>query len=123
VLMDARMSEIYAARYRWHGTAWQVRQLPGLWAPDALGAAWSESPPARWSGTARALFDDRLNQACPPQRRIDEGADRAAALLSLARQAWLDGCGLDASQALPLYLRDKVALTTQERAAAKAAVA
>jgi tRNA threonylcarbamoyladenosine biosynthesis protein TsaB len=123
VLMDARMGEIYAARYRWQGSAWQVRQLPGLWAPDALGAAWAESPPGWWSGTAQGLFDDRLRLACPPQRRIDEGPDRAAALLSLARQAWMDGCGLDASQALPLYLRDKVALTTQERAAAKAAAA
>ena len=48
-------------------------------------------------------------------------ANRAAALLRLARQAWADGPHLPADQALPLYLRDKVALTTAEREAARLA--
>ncbi|MEZ0308283.1 MAG: hypothetical protein ACAH21_10190, partial [Ramlibacter sp.] len=43
--------------------------------------------------------------------------DRAAALLRLSRAAWQAGATLPAEQALPLYLRDKVALTTAERAA------
>jgi tRNA threonylcarbamoyladenosine biosynthesis protein TsaB len=49
--------------------------------------------------------------------------DRAAALANLARQAWLQGQAVDAALALPLYLRDKVALTTAEREAAAAAKA
>jgi hypothetical protein len=44
-------------------------------------------------------------------------ADRAAALLRLAWQAWHAGQALPAEQALPVYLRDKVALTTAERLA------
>ena len=37
--------------------------------------------------------------------------------MRLAQQAWTDGEGMDAALALPLYLRDKVALTTAEREA------
>ena len=49
--------------------------------------------------------------------------DRAAALLRLARQKATRETGIDAALALPLYLRDKVALTTAEREAAKRAKA
>jgi tRNA threonylcarbamoyladenosine biosynthesis protein TsaB len=41
----------------------------------------------------------------------------ATALAALARTAWARGETLDAAQALPLYVRDKVALTTAEREA------
>ena len=43
--------------------------------------------------------------------------DRAAALLRLAQAAWAGGRSLPADQALPLYLRDKVAFTSAERLA------
>jgi tRNA threonylcarbamoyladenosine biosynthesis protein TsaB len=43
--------------------------------------------------------------------------DRAQALLRLANQAWHQGLAVPAEQALPVYLRDKVALTTAERLA------
>jgi len=49
--------------------------------------------------------------------------DRATALLRLAVAAHARGEGVDAAQALPLYLRDKVALTTLEREAVRAAAA
>ncbi len=55
----------------------------------------SVAPPLQGRGHARALV---------------------AALLRLAEAAWADGAALAADQALPLYLRDKVALTTAERA-------
>ena len=38
-------------------------------------------------------------------------------------RAWRDGAGVDAAEALPLYVRDKVAQTTRERDAARAAAA
>ena len=41
--------------------------------------------------------------------------------MRLAVQAMAAGQGVDAADALPLYLRDKVALTTQEREAARLA--
>jgi tRNA threonylcarbamoyladenosine biosynthesis protein TsaB len=48
-------------------------------------------------------------------------ADRAGALLSLSRCAFADGAVIAPEHAAPLYLRDKVALTTEERAVARRA--
>jgi tRNA threonylcarbamoyladenosine biosynthesis protein TsaB len=59
----------------------------------------------------------------PPAGGLPEPTGRAAALLRLAEVAWATGQALPAAQALPLYLRDKVAQTTAERTAAKAAAA
>jgi tRNA threonylcarbamoyladenosine biosynthesis protein TsaB len=53
-------------------------------------------------------------------RTIAPTRDRAAALAALARTAWSRGEGVDAAEAVPLYLRDKVALTTAEREASRA---
>jgi tRNA threonylcarbamoyladenosine biosynthesis protein TsaB len=44
----------------------------------------------------------------------------AAALLRLATAAWTAGAAVPAEQALPLYIRDKVAQTTDERMHLKA---
>ncbi len=123
VVMDARMGQAYAARYRWSGGVWQVVQPPGLWAVDSLAAAWSTQPPATTAGSGLAVFDADLQRACPPAGRVELGGDRATALLALAASAWSAGAALDAADALPLYLRDKVAQTTEERAAARAALA
>lgn len=121
VAMDARMGEVYAARYRQVGGRWQELQAPGLWTPARLVAQWAPDPPAVASGSALAVFEAEFMPACPRARWIDAGPARAAALLTLADQAWRDGAGVDAAQALPLYLRDKVAQTTAERAAQRAA--
>ncbi|HNR91826.1 MAG TPA: tRNA (adenosine(37)-N6)-threonylcarbamoyltransferase complex dimerization subunit type 1 TsaB, partial [Dokdonella sp.] len=45
---------------------------------------------------------------------------QAAAIARLAVPLLAGGHGLDAEQALPVYLRDKVAFTTSEREAARA---
>jgi tRNA threonylcarbamoyladenosine biosynthesis protein TsaB len=47
-----------------------------------------------------------------PEARIN-----AEALAALAGRAWQAGAGVDPAAALPLYVRDKVAETTRERAA------
>lgn len=118
VAMDARMDEVYAAAYRWAGLRWQVAQPPALWTLEALRACWQARPPAAASGSALAAFGDRLGLPAGVPRF--DAADRAAALMRLAQMAWRDGAAIDAAQALPLYLRDKVALTTAEREAARA---
>lgn len=121
VAMDARMDEVYAAPYRWVDGAWQALRAPALWTLPALAAAWREAPPACVAGSALAAFGARLPVG--NASRVDAVHDRSAALAHLARAAWQRGEGIDAAQALPLYLRDKVALTTAEREAAKAMAA
>jgi len=121
VAMDARMDEAYAARYRWQAGAWQLLQAPALFTLPALQAAWTDAPPRAVAGSAWPAFGPRL--PVPGGAAVYAEADRAAALLRLALQAAAAGAGVDAADALPLYLRDKVAFTTQERAALRAAAA
>ena len=135
VAMDARMDEVYAAAYRYTGddshtgegspihaggrAGWQKWLAPRLWTLPALVDSWAAAPPARVAGNALAVFADRL--PAPGARTWPTCADRAAALLQLAAQAWHRGDRQPADQALPLYLRDKVAQTTAERQALRRA--
>jgi tRNA threonylcarbamoyladenosine biosynthesis protein TsaB len=116
VAMDARMDEVYAAAYRRRGRLGgggrAAPERPGHLA-GPLGAA-----PLRLAGNAPAAFGERL--PLPAGSRVwGTQQDRAGAALRLAREAWGQGRGLPPEQALPVYLRDKVALTTAEREALK----
>lgn len=119
VVMDARMGEVYAGRYRWTPPRWQVLQQPALLTLQVLHARWAQQPPLCVAGTASSAFGDALR--CGAALRADDRFDRAAALARVAQQRWRDAGGVDAAAALPLYLRDKVALTTAERDALRAA--
>lgn len=131
VAQDARMDEIYAAAYCWQGKRpgrWQTLVAPALYTIDALNARWSPmlaSPAAQWglAGSAFLAIGERLHRH--RGQLIDDAAagSRAASLASLAVMFWQDGVRLDAALAVPLYLRDKVALTTAEREADRAAKA
>ena len=113
VVMDARMQEVYAAHYHFDGRAWQVLLAPQLWPLAALAALWQASPPQQVAGNACSTFAAQLpwgSATCWPHC-----ANRAVALLRLAEAAWHSGATIPADQALPLYLRNKVAQTTAER--------
>ena len=118
VAMDARMDEVYAARYRLHADRWQALEVPALYALDALAARWHAEPPSAVVGSAVQAFAQRL----PFGTAFTQAAvrDRAGALLRLALQRHADGATVEPAQAMPLYLRDKVALTSAERDAARA---
>lgn len=118
VAMDARMDEVYAGAYRWHGGAWQVEHAPALYDLETLRLRWHAAPPVAVAGSALPAFGDRL----PAGEAVCVGDElpRSEAMLRVATQAWVAGDAIDAAQALPLYLRDKVALTTAERDALRA---
>lgn len=114
---DARMSEIYYAAYR--------RTFDGLvevMAPACGGAAEARLPAdGRWFGfgTAFGAYADSL---VPALGEALEGFDGspvplASSIARLAAQRFLRGEVLDPALAAPLYVRDKVAMTTQERLA------
>lgn len=118
VAMDARMGEVYAAHYRHATGRWHTVVAPSLWAPADLIAQWRVQPPACVAGSAVAAFGADL--VADARGTVVDAAPDGAALLACARQAWQDGAACDASHALPLYLRDRVALTTAERASIRA---
>ena len=111
--LDARMSEVYHAGYRWADGLWHATHALGLCAPEALQVPEGLSV----VGNAQAAYAERL----APQAAHRVALPTATALLRLAPRLMADGHLVDASYALPLYIRDKVALTTAEREAARAA--
>jgi tRNA threonylcarbamoyladenosine biosynthesis protein TsaB len=119
VAMDARMDEVYAGAYRWQGQGWAVVHAPALYSVEALNAAWQAAPPAAVCGSALHVFGPRL--ALGAALAVPEERSRAEALADVALQRFAQGHTVDAAHALPVYLRDKVALTTQEREAARLA--
>lgn len=115
-LLDARMDEVYAARYRWDGALWQRDGDITLAAPEAL-----ELPPeCRLAGNVFGAYGHRLPMG---DRQAVVTVPMAGALLRLAPAMIAAGQARAAEQALPLYVRDKVAQTTAEREAARAASA
>ncbi|MCV2357078.1 tRNA (adenosine(37)-N6)-threonylcarbamoyltransferase complex dimerization subunit type 1 TsaB [Paucibacter sp. B2R-40] len=120
VAMDARMGEIYAACYAWRLGVWSTEVEPALYTPARLCDAWLVQPPVAVAGSALAVFADQLALAEQPSCRLwPRSQSRAAALATLAAQAWAAGAQVDAAEAMPVYVRDKVAQTTAERLAAR----
>ena len=112
-LLDARMDEVYAAGYACSGGLWRRQGAIQLLRPEAVAV------PAGWTlaGNAFAAYGPRL----PAAHARVEAAPTAEALLRLAPGLLAAGEGRPADAALPVYIRDKVAQTTQERAALQAA--
>ena len=131
-VMDARMEQVYVAAYeftpnasdaadetnRMQGT-WRCVQPPELHSPESLH--W----PAEWAqdsfiaaGNAWPVYAGRWPaEFTAPQVMA---LPTAAALLRLAPAAWAAGAAVPPEEALPLYIRDKVAQTTDERMQIKA---
>jgi len=112
-VLDARMDEVYAARYQWQDSAWHGAGDLGLSAPQAV-----QVPPG-WTvaGNAQAAYGERLAPGAVHVHALPTGV----ALLRLAPHLLATGHAVTAAAAQPLYIRDKVAQTTAERAAAQAA--
>src|SRR2546425_360092 len=90
VAMDARMDEVYAARYRWDGQRWHTERDPALYTLEALAAQWRAQPPAAVAGSAIEAFGDRL-PVPSSAKRVPQARSRGAALARLAQQAWQQG--------------------------------
>lgn len=111
-VLDARMDEVYHGRYEYRDGHWRRVGSITLVRPQDVQV------PAGWvlAGNAAPVYGDRLPLSCAV-----EAAPTAAALLRLAPALLSTGHGGAATDATPLYIRDKVAQTTEERAAARAA--
>jgi len=112
-LLDARMDEMYAAGYAYLHGQWQQVNGYRLLRPEELVCETDFA----LAGNVFVTYGARLG--APAVRRIDT-CPTATALLRLAPALLAAGAALRAEQALPLYIRDKVAKTTVERAAEKA---
>jgi len=115
--LDARMAELYFAVYEKRGEVWHALVEPCLCKPeDAPALAGND-----WFGVGSgfAAHGDTLQAHYARQfQAIDSSqVPQAAAIAQLSVAQFSQGLGVDAALALPLYLRDKVALKTSEREA------
>jgi len=108
-VLDARMDQVYAAGYDF-GVEWSASEAE-LLAPEAVVL------PEGWvlAGNAFAAYGERLPRATARH----EVLPTAAAMLRLAPALLAAGRTVAPAEAWPLYVRDKVAQTTEERAALK----
>jgi tRNA threonylcarbamoyladenosine biosynthesis protein TsaB len=113
--LDARMGEVYVCNYDFDSTLRSIDAGYHLKTPQNLLEN-LDSQPTLLAGNIRPALDTQLPEeikalphlACLPT---------ATALLRLAPSLIAAGGLVEAQDALPLYIRDKVALTTAEREA------
>jgi len=118
-LLDARMNQIYAAAWqRAADRGWQPTLSPCLVDPDALSVLPIEH-------SCRAVAGTALNEYPEAARWCHEAGLRdaqarhptAEALAHVGAVRYLRGERQDPADAVPVYVRDRVALTTAERLA------
>lgn len=107
--LDARMGQVYAAHYEWQAGQWQCRRPAYAVAPQDMDI------PEGWraAGNAYAVYPGQWRESCAQLWVLPT----AKSLLALAPALWLQGAALPAAQAQPVYVRDRVALSTAERQA------
>mgnify|MGYP001576996357 CR=1 FL=1 len=118
-LLDARMDEMYVQRFACDAGRWTSLADCALMRPENLPLDPADSLLA---GNVFGVYAARL-PVFPDNLPRLTALPTAAAMLRLAPALLAAGQGVPASQALPLYVRDKVALTTEERARVKAGIA
>jgi tRNA threonylcarbamoyladenosine biosynthesis protein TsaB len=115
-VLDARMGEVYHAVYEKHKDVWATMSEPCLCMPEDAPSVHGEE----WYGVGSgfALHVKALGARYDGQLLGMDGSlvPQAAEIATLGAAQFALGLGMDAAEALPLYLRDKVALKTSERA-------
>ncbi|MDO8347867.1 MAG: tRNA (adenosine(37)-N6)-threonylcarbamoyltransferase complex dimerization subunit type 1 TsaB [Rugosibacter sp.] len=121
-VLDARMNEVYGAAYAVAGEGVHELMPPQCAAPAVLPAPALCVPPGtflggRAVGDGFAVYGEVLLPRTSGIVHIPELYPTAAAVARLAAPLLARGEGVDAAAAQPVYVRDKVALTTAERLA------
>ena len=113
-VLDARMGEVYWAQYRFD-RGWQVLIEPNL---SAASQVTPLGTPAVCGNGLRAYTKSLPH--LQSLRHVEDITPHASDIAALAAIEFAKGNALPARDAQPVYLRNKVALTTQERLGAAA---
>ena len=111
--LDARMREVYVAAYESAGDRWLARMSPTVAKPGEI-----EVPGGEWFGAGGGFDAYPELAAASGLSGVDASIEPiASAIVELAAIRLRAGEGVGPDQALPLYVRHRVALTSAERAA------
>ena len=115
--IDARMDEVYWGVYQASGSLVQAVCDEQVCAPemarDALPKEWLENAAVVTGIGSGWCYRDRIN--LPVAREVEQAFPHAADIAVLAAPILAAGNAVSAEQALPVYLRDNVALKKSER--------
>jgi tRNA threonylcarbamoyladenosine biosynthesis protein TsaB len=120
VAVDARMQEIYWAVYEARGGDVVEVIAPSLSAAELLPAMLAPVAPDTLAGEAVTVFAAALDPISVAHR-LPQARAGARTIALLARSAFARGEAVVPARAMPVYVRDRVALTIDERSAARAA--
>ena len=136
VVQDARMNEVYVAAYKaasGQPSGWAELVAPTLVGVDDFGL-WLSQTARQWQGLGPdgkvAVMGDALTAcpglACPLSLQLADAVAQvrlgkpvrasAATVAHIGRDLLISGRSVAPAAAAPLYVRDKVAFTTRERA-------
>lgn len=118
-LLDARMQQIYAASWVRDSDVWVEVSPATLLNPTDLGRWYGAADiPPQVAGTALSAYPE-VADWCAGQKMTDSQVryPAADALARLGAVGLVNDAAVDPAAALPVYVRDRVALTTAERAA------
>jgi tRNA threonylcarbamoyladenosine biosynthesis protein TsaB len=113
--LDARMGEVYHGVYEKIGGEWHTLNAPGLSSPqqtpDVAGEHWvgCGNGFAAHGEVLRSRYAGQLVEVMP------DVLPHAEEIAVLGATQFKRGLGMDAAEAAPLYIRNKVALKTSER--------
>jgi tRNA threonylcarbamoyladenosine biosynthesis protein TsaB len=113
--LDARMGEVYHAAYEKVNGKWQVVIEPGLYKPESAPAVDGEA----WvgAGSGWQTYTEQLSVVYAGQLQEIQSQllPSAEAILKLAQPIFAKGDAKPAGDAMPIYIRNRVALKTAER--------
>lgn len=113
---DARMREVYHAAYEKKDSEWLEVHAAGVYKPDEVpkveGSDWVGV------GTAWDVYGEVLSQQYQQNvvNQLPESTPMAEAIMAIAKPIFAAGLAKPASEAKPIYIRNRVALTSKERA-------
>ena len=113
--LDARMGEVYHAAYALIENEWHTVIEPGLYKPEAVPAIAGDG----WvgAGSGWRIYSEKLSAIYNNQLLTVEPTllPTASAILKLALPIFESGNAKPAVEAMPIYIRNRVALKTAER--------
>lgn len=114
--LDARMGEVYHAAYEKVGEQWQTHAEPTVCKPEAVpalaGTGWTGAG-SGWQAYTESLVAVYGHQLLATQPAC---LPSAMAVIALTKADFAGGRAMPAGVALPIYIRNRVALKTAERA-------
>lgn len=115
VCQDARMGEIYFAAYAFKDAIWQTISPAIVCKPELVPALHGDG----WvgAGSGWATYEPILQSKYASQLKtiLPQVTPTAQAVLALAQPLFKAGLTQAAHEVAPIYIRNRVALTTQER--------